>query len=58
MVQALCSKDYQISTTKVAILTPYSAQKIVMQRELKKHNIDVKVATISESQGNTKLQYN
>ena len=52
-MQSLLGK-HRVKSQEVAILTPYSAQKVVIQNELKRANLDckVRVATISESQGN------
>ena len=57
-MQSLLGK-HRVKSQEVAILTPYSAQKIVIQNELKMINLDckVKVATISESQGNKQMKY-
>jgi len=57
IVQTLLRK-HKVNSHEVAILTPYSAQKVVIQRELKTAKLDggIRVATISESQGITNEQ--
>ena len=56
-MQVLCGKKLKIDYRQVAILTPYSAQKVVIQNQLKSSKLKVKVATISESQGTHTLKY-
>ena len=56
-MQVLCCDKFKVEAQQVAILTPYSAQKVIIQRELKSVKEKVKVATISQSQGMYVLFY-
>ena len=38
-------------TSCIAVLTPYSAQKNLIEEKMKKAELDIKVASIIESQG-------
>ena len=50
MVKMLC-KLHKVSVDQIAVLTPYSAQKIVIDKLMKEENLIIKVASITESQG-------
>lgn len=40
-----------MGTKQIAVLTPYSAQKNLVEEKMRKANLNVKVASITESQG-------
>ena len=46
-------EEYRVSLREIAVLTPYSAQKeeIIKQMKLKRSLKDIRVKTITESQG-------
>ena len=45
---------HKVATTEIAVLTPYSAQKAEIKKQMEKQGITgVEVKTITESQGNT-----
>ena len=44
-------KDHKVDLEQIAVLTPYSAQKNLINKKLKEAELDVKVASITESQG-------
>lgn len=52
IVQTLC-KDHKVDINQIAVLTPYSAQKVVIAKKMKEVKLDIKVASITESQGDT-----
>ena len=51
IVETLC-KVHKVPAHQIAILTPYSAQKIVIDKMMKEMKLAIKVASITESQGN------
>ena len=53
IVQTLC-KDHKVPPDQIAILTPYSAQKVVIEKKMEEFKLDIKatpVRSITESQG-------
>ena len=50
IIRVLISR-HQISVEQIAVLTPYSAQKNVIEDKLHKARLKVKVASITDSQG-------
>jgi superfamily I DNA and/or RNA helicase len=46
------NKRHKVSTSCIAVLTPYSAQKNLIEEKMKEAKLDkIKVASITESQG-------
>ena len=50
IAETLC-KVHKVPTHQIAILTPYSAQKIIIDKMMKEAKLTIKVASITESQG-------
>ena len=44
-------RRHKVETKHIAVLTPYSAQKNLIEEKMSKANLNVKVASITESQG-------
>ena len=42
---------HKVNTSHIAVLTPYSAQKNLIEDKMKEANLKIKVASITESQG-------
>ena len=45
-------KVHKVGVEQIAVLTPYSAQKNFIDKKMKEAKLDIKVASITESQGN------
>ena len=44
-------KVHKVGLKQIAVLTPYSAQKNLIDEKMKEAKLDIKVASITESQG-------
>ena len=44
-------KVHKVGLKQIAVLTPYSAQKNLIDKKMKQAKLDIKVASITESQG-------
>ena len=42
---------HKVPTDEIAVLTPYSAQKFLINKKMKEAGLNIKVASITESQG-------
>ena len=45
------TKKHRVNTSCIAVLTPYSAQKNLIEEKMKEAKLNIKVASITESQG-------
>ena len=50
IAETLC-KVHKVPADQIAVLTPYSAQKLLIDKMMKEANLTIKVASITESQG-------
>ena len=50
IAETLC-EVHKVPTHQIAVLTPYSAQKLLIDKMMKEANLTIKVASITESQG-------
>ena len=50
IAETLC-RVHKVPTHQIAVLTPYSAQKLLIDKMMKEANLTIKVASITESQG-------
>ena len=50
-IAKVLNKKHKVSTSCIAVLTPYSAQKNLIEEKMKEAKLNIKVASIIESQG-------
>ena len=51
-IATILHKVHKVGVEQIAVLTPYSAQKNVIEKKMKEAELKIKVASITESQGN------
>ena len=50
-IAKVLNRKHKVSTSCIAVLTPYSAQKNLIEEKMKEAKLNIKVASIIESQG-------
>lgn len=56
-IATVLHKVHKVGMEQIAILTPYSAQKTLIDRRVKEAKLSIKVASITESQGKWNFSY-
>ena len=50
-IARVLNKRHKVETKQIAVLTPYSAQKNLIEEEMTNAHLNIKVTSITESQG-------